>query len=199
LEAWMSAQPWAVLGYSAEGSQPACIGNRDEAMSPHGVFPCAGTAQWVAISVEDDAQFAALADAMGRPQLSSDPCFATLAARRANEDALEAMVSAWTGPQDPEAVAAALRAAGVTAWPVERMDAVVASEHLAARHFLTRLDHPEFGVRPLAGPPWRASRSPMRATTPAPMLGQHTAEVLRQALGLSAEAIASLDSAGILR
>jgi crotonobetainyl-CoA:carnitine CoA-transferase CaiB-like acyl-CoA transferase len=81
---------------------------------------------------------------------------------------------------------------------VERVDEVVASKHLEHRGFWIRAPHPEFGVRALPGPSWRASRSPMRATTAAPQLGQHTAEVLRDVLGLDEDVIASLDAAGVL-
>lgn len=200
LEAWMAANPWPVLGYSTTGQQPPAIGNRDPAMSPHGVFRGAAEGpQWVAIAVEDDVQFRGLACAVGRPDLATDPCFATVEARKANEDALEALVAQWTGALPLEEVCAALRAHGVTAWPVERMDAVVGSEHLAARDFLTHLPHPEFGVRPLAGVSWRASRVSMRAATPAPSLGEHTTEVLRDVLGLDGDEVAALEGAGALR
>ena len=58
--------------------------------------------------------------------------------------------------------------------------------------------HPEAGDRALAGPPWRSSRSPMRAATPAPLLGQHTGPVMRDVLGLDDDEIADLTARGIL-
>jgi crotonobetainyl-CoA:carnitine CoA-transferase CaiB-like acyl-CoA transferase len=78
------------------------------------------------------------------------------------------------------------------------MDEVVACGHLRERGFFTTHVHPEAGDRALAGPPWRSSRSPMRAATAAPLLGQHTDSVMRDVLGLDAATIADLTARGIL-
>ena len=146
----------------------------------------------------DDAEFAALVAAIGRPELASDPRFTTLAQRRAHEDALEAIVAAWTSSRSRDAAVAALVAAGVTAAAVRTMDEVAASEHLHDRGFFVTLEHPAAGTRPVAGPPWHPSRHPMRPIRPAPTHGQHTAEVLRDTLGLDDEEIADLTTRGIV-
>jgi crotonobetainyl-CoA:carnitine CoA-transferase CaiB-like acyl-CoA transferase len=70
---------------------------------------------------------------------------------------------------------------------------------LGDRDFLQRTVHTELGGRPLPGPPWTATRSPMRATTAAPCFGEHTREVLAEVLHLSDEEIDALDAAGLLR
>jgi crotonobetainyl-CoA:carnitine CoA-transferase CaiB-like acyl-CoA transferase len=88
VEAWISALPWGVLTTAAEHRPPELIGTRDEHMSPHGVFPVAGEYTWIAVATRDDVEFAALAGVIGRPDLAADERFATLAARRANEDEL---------------------------------------------------------------------------------------------------------------
>ena len=68
LEATLSAFPWPVL-IEASGNGPVvCVGNRDETMSPHGTFRCAGDDAWVAIAVPDDAAFARLAAVVGIPR-----------------------------------------------------------------------------------------------------------------------------------
>jgi benzylsuccinate CoA-transferase BbsF subunit len=200
LEATLSAFPWPVL-IEASGSGPVvCAGNRDEAMSPHGTFRCAGGPdEWVAIAVPDDAAFVAFAAAIGSPALAADGRFATLAARRANEDALEAIVGAWTATRTRADAAAAFAGGPVLAEPVRTMDEVVASPALSARGFLQHTVHRELGARPLPGPPWTTTRSPMRATTAAPCFGEHTREVLAEVLRLSDEEIDALDAAGLLR
>lgn len=198
LEATTSAFPWPML-IEASGDGPVvCVGNRDETMSPHGAFRCEGRG-WVAIATADDAEFARLAEVIGRPELAGDDCYATLAARRANEDELEAIVTAWTLRHSAADAASALHRAGVTAEAVRTMDEAAASPELAARDFLMRTPHRTLGVRPLPGPPWVTSRTPMRATTAAPCFGEHTREVLAEVLGLTDAELDALDQQGLLR
>lgn len=198
LEAWMSALPWSVLTLSATGEPPALVGTRDDRMSPHGAFPAAGDYAWVALAVANDAEFARLSTVIGLPELAADERFATLTARQANEDELERVIAGWTSARPRDEAVAALVAAGVTAAAVRTMDEVAASAHLGDRGFFVTLDHPEVGRRPVAGPPWHPTRSPMRPTRPAPLLGQHTEEVLREALGLSSADLADLTARGVI-
>jgi crotonobetainyl-CoA:carnitine CoA-transferase CaiB-like acyl-CoA transferase len=199
LEATLSAFPWPVL-IEASGNGPVvCVGNRDEAMSPHGTFRCAGDDEWVAIAVADDAQFHRLAAAIGRADLAADPRFATLASRKANEDELEAIVTQWTATRRRHDVARELRCAGVAAEAVLTMNEVAAAPELAARDFLTSTVHRTLGNRPLPGPAWTATRSPMRAATAAPCFGEHTREVLAEIVGLNDAELDALDAQGLLR
>ena len=73
-------------------------GNRLEwpPAAPHGVYPCVGDDRWVAIAVFDDAEWTALVQAMGDPAWAADPRFATLDARVAHQDDLDAHLGAWT-------------------------------------------------------------------------------------------------------
>jgi crotonobetainyl-CoA:carnitine CoA-transferase CaiB-like acyl-CoA transferase len=194
----VAAFPWPVLFQSVTGHGPPIVGNRDAERSPHGVFPCRGVYQWVAISVRDDNEFAAFARLMGDPLLATDARFANLTARRVHEDALESIVSQWTSDQDAFAVAEHLCRGGVPAQAVAHINDVFASPTLAAREFFLRLPHEEVGVRPLAGVAWRASRSPMQVTTAAPLLGADTRSVLRDLAGLEESEIDALAAAGVL-
>ena len=81
---------------------------------------------------------------------------------------------------------------------VQHLDSVMTSAHLEARGFFVEHEHPAVGVRRLAGVPWRTSLSPMRAATAAPLLGQHTHEVLADVLGLGPDELAALDAEGVL-
>jgi crotonobetainyl-CoA:carnitine CoA-transferase CaiB-like acyl-CoA transferase len=198
LEASVAAFPWPVLFQSVTGHAPPVVGNRDAERSPHGVFPCQGVYQWVAISVRDDNEFAALARLMDSPSLATDARFATLTARRVHEDALEEILSQWTADQDAFAVAERLRQGGVPAHAVAHINDVFASPTLTAREFLLRLPHDEVGARPLAGVAWRTSRSPMQVTTAAPLLGADTRSVLSTLAGLEESEIDALAADGVL-
>src|SRR5262249_22117483 len=95
-ETSMAVLPDALPAWTMNRVEPARDGNRHPGMAPHGVFRAAGDDRWLALAVEDDAAWARFAAAIGRPELARDPRWATLAARKANEDDLEALVTAWT-------------------------------------------------------------------------------------------------------
>jgi crotonobetainyl-CoA:carnitine CoA-transferase CaiB-like acyl-CoA transferase len=185
LEASLAAFPWPVLYQATVGHAAPIEGNRDEQRAPHDVYRCRGRYEWVAIAVEDDAQFAALAAALAQPALAADPRFRTLAVRRLHADELDEMIAAWTIDRDAGEVAAALRSAGVPGERLAHIDDLFTSPALVARGFFTELPHSEVGVKQLAGTPWLASRSPMVATSAAPRLGEHTRAVLARWLGMS--------------
>lgn len=159
---------------------------------PHGVYPAAGNDRWVAIAVQDQTQWRALT---GLVELPGD---GDLATRRLHEDQIDAALAAWTARQDAAVLAARLQAAGIAAAVVATgRDLVDADEQLAARHFYPELRHPVAGRVRHEGIVARLSATPGALTSPAPLLGQHTAEVLGELLGLDTEQLAALHAAGV--
>jgi crotonobetainyl-CoA:carnitine CoA-transferase CaiB-like acyl-CoA transferase len=189
------------------GREPERSGNRDPFMAPHGIFKCRDLPEkvmdmtidrWVSIVCADDAEWGRLALAMGRPELADDPRFKTLAARKANEDELEALVTSWTLPQRFDEVARKLQAAGVAAAPcADNKYLCDEDQHVAQRNYWVELNHPEVGVQRHAGIPWRMSATPTAVRAPAPCLGQHTDETLAR-LGYSKQEVESLRKIGAL-
>jgi crotonobetainyl-CoA:carnitine CoA-transferase CaiB-like acyl-CoA transferase len=188
----------AVLAQTLTGRAPARDGNRVPHMAPHGVFRAAGDDRWIAVTVEDDAGWTRLAALMGRPDLAGDPRFATLEARKANEDALEALVTGWTSTETPEALTPRLQAAGIPAFVAATNADIAADPHLEASGAFTRFAHPEVGVRQHLGAPWRLSASPAGVTAAAPCLGADTDDVLRSVCGYASDDVARLRAAGAL-
>jgi crotonobetainyl-CoA:carnitine CoA-transferase CaiB-like acyl-CoA transferase len=197
-ETSMAVLPEAILQWTLTGTAPERDGNRDPHMAPHGVFPAAGDDRWLAVAVEDDAQWRALAGVVGQPALADDPRFATLAARKRHEDELEAIVGAWTATQEPFAAAEALQAAGVPAFVSAQSRDLAEDAHLAARGFHVRHAHAEVGERLHLGVPWRMSRSEARVRAAAPCIGADTDAVLRDVCGYGDEEIARLRAAQVL-
>ena len=198
---WEAAVPLVVEGlltYQMTGKQPPRMGNRDEFQAPQGLFRCSGEDDWVSISCWSDDEWRALAQTIGRADLRDDPRLATAAGRKAREEELEAAITAWTATRRRDEAAAALAAAGVPAFPVYTTADVAADPEPAARDFWVELPHPEVGARRHAGIPWRFSGTPLRVRRPAPMVGQHTDEVLREVLELSDAQIARLREDGAL-
>lgn len=190
------AEGW--LEFAMHGAALPRMGNRDPRMSPHNCFRAAGEDEWVTIACASDAEWRALCAAMERPELARDPRFVTVEGRKANEDALEAEIGAWTKERDRWAITATLQAAAVAAFPSMSSRDLVADPQLNERGFFTRLEHAEVGVRTHAGIPWRLAESPNGVHLPAPLLGQHTEEVMRDLLGMSAEEISRLRAAKVL-
>jgi len=179
----MAAEAW--MYYAMNGETPERIGNRDLHMAPHGVFACQGDDAWLAIACSDDEawrRMAALIDA----DLASDPRFATLADRKANEDELEIRISDWTGGRDRWELTRALQAISVPAFPTFTCRDIVEDEHLNSRGFIEWLAHPEVGVRAHTGIPWRMRVRPNGVTKAAPCLGEDTVEVFEEVLGIDA-------------
>ena len=186
-----------VVGYSMTGREPPRRGNRHSSMAPHGCYPCRGDDQWLTIACEDDAQFAALCTAMGRPELAADVRFADVVSRYRNQDALDELISEWTRERAKEAAAEALQAAGVAASPVQSVPEVFVDAQLRARGFYESVSHSLAGVWEVEGPHWRMSESPGHVRLPAPAFGEHNGYVLGELLGLSGEEIAALEAEGI--
>ena len=177
---------------------PARDGNRHPAMAPHDVFRAEGEDRWIAITVEDDAAWGRFAACIGRPELTTDARFATLAARKRNEDALDEVVTAWTSARSPEDATTVLQAAGIPAFMSSRNSDLMESPHLRERSFFVELDHPEVGRRAHAGVPWRMTTSESRVSKAAPCLGADTDQVLRDVCRYDEAAIAALRAADVL-
>lgn len=197
-ETSVAVLPEAVMAQTMNGAAPDRDGNRDPHMAPHGVFRAAGEDRWLAVAVEDDAAWGRLARTMGRPELAADPRFATVVERKRHEDELEGLLTAWLADREPATVAAELQAAGVAAFPAMTNRDLATDPHLAERAFFVELPHPEVGAMAHAGVPWRMSRSDSRVQRPAPCLGEHTEQVLRDVCGYDADAVARLRDAGVL-
>ncbi|MEO8602381.1 MAG: CoA transferase [bacterium] len=186
-----------VLEQSLTGAQPARCGNRDPHMAPHGVFRCAGEQRWAAIAARDDADWRRLA-ALIDPTLVTDARFATLENRKANEDALETVVTSWTQTQAADAVVERLQAARIPASVAMSNKDLSEDPQLAASEFFVHHEHPEVGARLHLGIPWTMSDTPCHVRSAAPCLGQHTDDVLSRVLGYDAPHIAALHAAGVL-
>ncbi|MDE2669584.1 MAG: CoA transferase [Chloroflexota bacterium] len=206
IESVVNALAPAILDYTANGVVQTRAGNRSPVAAPHGVFRCVDDPtsegsedRWIAIACRSDEQWAAVCDAFGQVGSASDPRFATHEARKANEDALETLVSLWTADRRAEDVMADLQARGVPAGVVQNAQDILDKDpHVRDRAYYQYLDHPETGRSAYDGPCARLSETPGFHAAPAPLFGQHTDEVCRRILELSDDEVATLLVEGVL-
>lgn len=188
----------------ANGAAYPRQGNRSPYAAPHGAYRTAEAAdradRWLVLACLEEAHWLAAARTMGHPEWATDARFASVAARKANEDALEALVAAWAAEQHGPTALGVLQAAGVPAGLVQRASEVLADPHLKAREYYAYLDHPEpaVGVRAYDGPPVRLSATPVELRRAAPLLGEHTIEIATTILGLSEDEAATLVAEQVL-
>ena len=172
-------------------------GNRHPRMAPHGCYPvhADGHAEaWIVIACRDDGDWQACARVLGAPPGLER--FATLAARKSDEDALDETVTDLTRAVDGPTLEQHLVAAGVPAALVRTEAMKLADPQLRARGFFHRIEHPVVGERTFPGHLWRTSAGPLRFERAAPTLGQDNDYVYREVLGYDDERIGSLTAAG---
>jgi benzylsuccinate CoA-transferase BbsF subunit len=174
----------ALHEFLATGRSAGRCGNDDPVAVPHGAYACAG-GEWVALSCWSDGDFAALALAIGHAGLAGDERFASSAARRANRDELDALLSAWTAQRSAGAAAETLQAGGVAAYPVVTMSGLFDDPQLFARRQFRVRRHPEMGDHAYCFPGFDLAGAPGDIIGPAPCVGADNELVLRDLVGLS--------------
>jgi benzylsuccinate CoA-transferase BbsF subunit len=180
-----------VMDYQVNGNIMRRDGNRTPIASPHGVFQCQGDDRWVAISVMNENEWVAFCNAIGQPDLASNPAYATLNDRKNHEDALEKLVTDWTLTHTAQEVENILQQAGVPVHIVSRPSDVYKDPQLAARKYFTPLDHAAMGVQKFEPQAcFILSKTPRELTMPSPLLGEHNEYVFKELLGMSDDEIA---------
>ena len=152
-------------------------GNARPDCFPHGHFPSRGTDDWVAIAIQNDAQWTALVG-LTAPALDAHAAL-SLSARQARSEEITRALGDWTRTRDAEAIAATLRAQGIPSAPVASYEAMFASGWKARRRLTRAVRHPWLGLQEVFVPPWYFSAGTPGIEVPAPLLGEHTADVLR--------------------
>ncbi|HEY4333835.1 MAG TPA: CoA transferase [Ilumatobacteraceae bacterium] len=191
----VAAEP--ILEWTAYANLLERDGNHSARAAPQGVFACAGTEQWLAVSVLDDAQWSSLLGLLGDETIAADQRFATHASRREHRQQLHAIVAAWASTQDRDDVVRRLIAAGVPA--AAPCDPRRTREHpqFKARRFHELVAHPVAGTLATVVLPFRFASIERWITSPAPTMGQHNAELLGP-LGVTADDLATLTASGVI-
>ena len=166
-------------------------------VAPSNVYPTGDGAE-VVVAANADNVFGRLCEAMGRPDLATDPRFATHHARGENLAELDQLVGAWTATAPCDELLATLDAHGVPAGRIFTAPDMLTDPHYLARDMVRRLASTQGWEVPMTGVVPRFTGTPGTIRHTGPALGEHTDEVLRDLLGMRPDEIASLRSDGAL-
>jgi benzylsuccinate CoA-transferase BbsF subunit len=198
LESAISMKPIDSMVYAANGEIMGPQGYGDVNAAPHGVYQTLGYRRWIAIAVFTDEEWAGLKKAMGNPSWAMDSKFATLSGRKENEDELNQNIEAWTKDKYAKKIMHQLLENGVRAGVVNDARGAVEDEHLIERDFWAYLDHPVVGSTLYNRAPIMFSDTPIEMKTAAPLLGEHTDEVLTGFLEYTSDELAQLKDNDVL-
>ena len=171
----------SIVAAQAAGADLPRTGSRRAEMAPCCVVRAAGEPQaWLTVAVDSDAAWLALCGVLGRDDQAQDAALTTLAGRKARENEIEAAIADWSSALDPRAAADALQAAGVAAAPVIPTHDLFPDQHLQecgywAVQYRRYVEH-HFTPQP----PFRYDGERPTFTRAAPLLGEHTDEVLAE-------------------
>ena len=200
LEAALHFSAPLLLDCAVNGREQGRHGNRDPRAAPHGVYPCQGEDRWIAIAYVSEAQWLALCRVMAISDQGwyQQGRFSSFLGRKSVEDELDSLMAQWTSSWDARQLMDTLQTAGVPAGMVSDCRDLFEDPQLRHRQHFQYLEHLEIGVYASERSELDLSRTPGSLDRPAPLLGQHTQEVLTEIFGLSAEEYQSLKTDGVL-
>jgi len=189
----------ALLTYQAQrtfatGIAPTRLGNRHASIAPYDTFEAADGTLVLAVGNDDQWQ-----RFCGAAHIIPDARFHTNDSRVGHYDLLQPIVATAIATDTVEHWLSRLREAGVPAGAVRNVDAALNDAQTAARDMVATVTHPTIGPLQVLGVPVKLSDTPGSVRTAPPLLGQHTAAVLQDQLGLTPSEIESLARAGVLK
>jgi crotonobetainyl-CoA:carnitine CoA-transferase CaiB-like acyl-CoA transferase len=182
--------------YLCSGVSPHRWGNAHPNVVPYQTFQTSDS--WIIVAVGNDSQFRNFVKAGNREPLANDHRFATNPARIQNRDSLIPLLVEMVKEKTKIEWIQLLEQAGVPCGPINNLQEVFENEQVIARGIEMKVPHPTAGTMKLVRSPIRLSETPVDVRMPPPLLGEHTDEVLRHDLGMSAEQIAQLHQKGIV-
>jgi CoA:oxalate CoA-transferase len=197
VEASIAAAAWEAAEYLEMGTAPQPMGNRHRLTAPYQLFETSDK-HYLAIGTPNDQLFAKFMQVLRLDAHLSDARFSSYSKRKANEDALLALVEPAIRIRQADELEVALMAVGVPCARVNNFKEVFADPHIVARGVVKDVDHPRLGKM-------RATRNPVlfdhdgpEITRHSPMLSEHSAEILRE-LGYAPAEIDALVKSGVTR
>lgn len=197
VEASIAAAAWETAEYLATGNVPKALGNKHRLNAPYQLFETRDQ-RYLAIGTPNDILFATLMRVLGLAEHIADPRFASYASRKAFEAPLLELVEPAVRRRDAVELEAALIEAGLPCARVNNFQEVFDDPHIVERGMVREIDHPRLGRIKTVRNPVLLDHDGPESRRHSPILGEHSAEVLRE-LGLSPAEIGALVTAGVTR
>ncbi len=195
LEAAMALTVWESAEYWVTGEAPKALGSAHRLAAPYQALRASDG--WFTVGANTDKLYEGFCQAIDRPELARDPRFAERKGRLANRAALIDEIEATTSEEARAHWLARIDAAGVPCGPINTYPEALADPHALARQMVVDLVHPGAGPIKALGVPVKLSETPGAVDRPSPLVGEHTADLLRE-LGYDADAQRALRAAGVV-
>ena len=196
-EATLSLLAEYIMEYSLTGNIPERQENFNRNVAPQGCY-LSLDGIWIALTVEDETKWEAFQNSLGNPDELMDTRFLTLSLRQRYRFQLDGSISKIVAGWDSTQFTDALRSVGIPCEPVNDLFEVATSDDFHELGMFFEVDHPSTGSFYHVSPPWDFSVTPASIRMPAPTLGQHTNEVLKNRLGWSENSVKTLLETGII-
>ncbi len=190
MEAWVPV-------YDRLGTVPMRVGPRLPGTAPNSLYMTKDGA-YILIAANNNAIFRRLSEAMGRPDLPSDPRYCDPRVRAINVDALDEEIQGWAKTQNAREAQAKLDAAGVPASLVNTISDIFQDEHYRARDMLLEAPHPVLGKLTVPGIVPKLSETPGGVYRLGSALGADSGTVLQRLLGFTSQQIVQLEADGVI-
>ena len=184
-----------VLHQSVTGESPKRQGNKRSEYFIHSLFPCKGVDKWLLIQIDSESDWEKAINQIPELKLAKPMMTDEVGAEASN---VERILWGWTKEQDARSLMDALRSIGIKATVLNAISDLMSDPQLLARGYMQMVERVFVGSQPHPSSPWRIAKTPLPITRSAPTLGQHNKEVLGGILGLSDDALASLEENGII-
>lgn len=177
-EAALQQTCWHAAIFFASGRSPGPTGSAHVLTAPYQAFQARDG--WLNIGGANQNSWERVADVLGHPEWKTDARFASNADRMLHREVLVALMTRVLATRGRDEWIAAFNAAGVPAGPVHSIEEALTHPQTLAREMVVETDHPQAGRTRAIGCPVKLSATPARVQRPAPLLGQHTREVLAE-------------------
>lgn len=195
LASTLALLPDPAAHYFDSGKRPIRVGNRNPNLTPAEAFRTKDG--WVQVVIMNPDQYGRFCRVLGDETLATDPKFATNDSRLAHHEEFKARVEKALAAATAAEWVTRFEAAQVAAGPIYEFDEVFEDPQVKHLGLVAEVDQPGYGKAKMLAFPVRASATPARIRRPAPLLGEHTAEVLGE-LGLPKAEIERLAAAGVI-